>query len=176
MNSQQNAKAPGSVKKWLIAVRPFSFPASIVPVIFGAVLAATAGNASFNPFLFVLSLFAMMALHAGSEYTVKVVAESELRAAEKEGRKPAVLDVPMKVKSISILAGEKGYPITLRTPDRRRSADMLEGGTFAGVVRLQAMFSLMPEARYSSKNFCTREDSTKTANLDIIFCLLGKFI
>ncbi len=51
---------------WWIAVRPFSFPASAMPVIFGTTLAATIGGSAFSPALFLLALVAMLLLHGGS--------------------------------------------------------------------------------------------------------------
>ncbi|MCF8224941.1 MAG: 1,4-dihydroxy-2-naphthoate octaprenyltransferase [Bacteroidales bacterium] len=59
-------KNPGFFKKWLISIRPFALPASTMPVIFGAVLAATYGNYSFNTLLFILSLFGMIVLHSAA--------------------------------------------------------------------------------------------------------------
>jgi 1,4-dihydroxy-2-naphthoate octaprenyltransferase len=50
-------------RAWWIAVRPFSFPASIVPVLVGT--ASAAGDA-FNPPLFVLALAGSMLIHAGT--------------------------------------------------------------------------------------------------------------
>ena len=54
------------LRTWWIAVRPFAFPASVVPVLFGTVLAVTVGGASLNVPLFLLSLAAMVLLHAGA--------------------------------------------------------------------------------------------------------------
>lgn len=53
-------------KRWLIATRPFSFPASVMPVLFGTALAATVGGAAFQPIPFALALLAMVCLHAGA--------------------------------------------------------------------------------------------------------------
>lgn len=53
-------------KRWLIAARPFSFPASVMPVLFGTALAATVGGAAFQPVAFALALLAMVCLHAGA--------------------------------------------------------------------------------------------------------------
>ena len=55
-----------SLRRWWIAVRPFAFPASTMPVVFGTVLAVTVGGAPFNVPLFVAALLAMMLLHAGA--------------------------------------------------------------------------------------------------------------
>ena len=40
-------------KKWWISSRPFSFPASTMPVIFGTVLAYVYGGYEFKPVLFI---------------------------------------------------------------------------------------------------------------------------
>ncbi len=54
------------IKKWRISIRPFSLPASVMPVIFGTVLAVVYGGADFNIWIFLMALFAMVILHAGS--------------------------------------------------------------------------------------------------------------
>jgi 1,4-dihydroxy-2-naphthoate octaprenyltransferase len=69
----QTADEPSLLKKWYVAIRPFSLPASAVPVIFGTVTAVTAGNASFRPLLFLLSLAAMMAIHGGANIINDIV-------------------------------------------------------------------------------------------------------
>lgn len=53
-------------KKWLISARPWSFPASTMPVVFGSVGAAAYGGYPFKPGLFILSLIGMVILHAGA--------------------------------------------------------------------------------------------------------------
>jgi len=53
-------------KKWWISSRPFSFPASTMPVIFGTVLAYVYGGHEFKPLLFILSFIAMVILHSGA--------------------------------------------------------------------------------------------------------------
>jgi 1,4-dihydroxy-2-naphthoate octaprenyltransferase len=58
--------SPGRLKTWLIAVRPFAFPAPVVPVLYGTVLAVVLGGAEFHLPLFVLTLFAMLSLAAGT--------------------------------------------------------------------------------------------------------------
>jgi len=55
-----------TLKKIVIASRPWSFPASTMPVIFGTVLAVTIGHSAFNPLFFVMSLIGMVILHAGA--------------------------------------------------------------------------------------------------------------
>lgn len=53
-------------KKWWISFRPFSFPASTMPVIFGTVLAYVYGGGVFNLWYFLLAFFAMVFLHSGA--------------------------------------------------------------------------------------------------------------
>jgi 1,4-dihydroxy-2-naphthoate octaprenyltransferase len=53
-------------KKWWISTRPFSFPASTMPVIFGTALAYVYGGHELKPFLFLLSFFGMVILHSGA--------------------------------------------------------------------------------------------------------------
>ena len=54
------------LKKWWISARPFSFPASTMPVIFGTVLAVVYGGYAFKPVLFLLAFVAMVILHSGA--------------------------------------------------------------------------------------------------------------
>ncbi|NQU27005.1 MAG: prenyltransferase, partial [Candidatus Marinimicrobia bacterium] len=63
---ENNEEAPSTLKKWLVAFRPFALPASTMPVIFGTVLAVTIGQASLNWQLFLLALIGMALLHTGS--------------------------------------------------------------------------------------------------------------
>lgn len=53
-------------KKWVIAIRPFALPASVVPVCFGTVAAGVLGSAPFHPFLFLIALLAMALLHSSA--------------------------------------------------------------------------------------------------------------
>ncbi len=53
-------------KKWWISLRPFSFPASSMPVIFGTVLAYAYGGESIHVGYFLLAFFGMVFLHAGA--------------------------------------------------------------------------------------------------------------
>ncbi len=55
-----------TLKRIVIASRPWSFPASTMPVIFGTVLAVTVGHAVFNPLFFLMSLIGMVVLHSGA--------------------------------------------------------------------------------------------------------------
>jgi 1,4-dihydroxy-2-naphthoate polyprenyltransferase len=57
---------PGLMKRWLVAVRPFSLPASTTPVIFGTVLAVTQSEAHLNWPLFIIAFIAMVALHSAA--------------------------------------------------------------------------------------------------------------
>ncbi|OQA29421.1 MAG: 1,4-dihydroxy-2-naphthoate octaprenyltransferase [Verrucomicrobia bacterium ADurb.Bin345] len=70
MNSRRtgepSADTPGFFRRWLVASRPFSFPASVTPVILGTVLAVTAGGAPFHPIRFLLAVFAIVSIHASA--------------------------------------------------------------------------------------------------------------
>lgn len=57
---------PGPVRKWLTAARPWSWPASTMPVLFGTSLAAVLGGARLDVFRFLLALIAMMVLHSAA--------------------------------------------------------------------------------------------------------------
>ena len=52
------------LKTWFIALRPWSFTASIIPVSLGAALAWNQG--CFHPFLFILTLIGGISIHAGT--------------------------------------------------------------------------------------------------------------
>lgn len=52
------------LKKWFIALRPWSFTASIIPISLGAALAWNQGY--FHPFLFLLTLIGGVSMHAGT--------------------------------------------------------------------------------------------------------------
>jgi 1,4-dihydroxy-2-naphthoate polyprenyltransferase len=54
------------LKKWWISARPFSFPASTMPVIFGTVLAYVYGGYELNYLNFILAFIAMVILHSGA--------------------------------------------------------------------------------------------------------------
>jgi 1,4-dihydroxy-2-naphthoate octaprenyltransferase len=58
--------APSTPRKWLVAVRPWSFPASTMPVAFGTALAVVVGGARFAPFRFLWALATMVVLHAAA--------------------------------------------------------------------------------------------------------------
>lgn len=53
-------------KKWWISLRPFSFPASTIPVVFGTVLAYVYGGAALHTGYFLLAFFGMLILHSGA--------------------------------------------------------------------------------------------------------------
>ena len=55
-----------SLKKWLVAARPWALPASTMPVVFGTSLAVVIGGAPLVPFRFLLALLAMMVLHSAA--------------------------------------------------------------------------------------------------------------
>lgn len=61
-----NEKQLSFFKKWWISSRPFSFPASTMPVVFGTVLAVVYGEAELNPWTFLLAFFGMVILHAAA--------------------------------------------------------------------------------------------------------------
>ena len=58
--------APSILKKWVIAGRPWSFPASTMPVAFGTALAVVVGGARFSPLLFLWALATMVVLHSAA--------------------------------------------------------------------------------------------------------------
>ena len=60
------APVPPLFKKWQVAIRPFSLPASTMSVIFGTALAVTIEKAAFKPGLFLAAFIGMALLHAGS--------------------------------------------------------------------------------------------------------------
>jgi 1,4-dihydroxy-2-naphthoate octaprenyltransferase len=59
-------KGPSLFLKWLIAARPWSFPASTMPVIFGTSLAVVVGGARLDVPGFAMALAAMMILHGAA--------------------------------------------------------------------------------------------------------------
>jgi len=62
-----NKDAPvPSAKKWLMAARPWSWPASTMPVLFGTSLAVVVGRAPFLPLRFLLAMAAMVILHSAA--------------------------------------------------------------------------------------------------------------
>jgi len=61
-----DSAVPPTLKKWLVAARPWSFPASTMPVVFGTSLAVVIGGARLDGLGFVLALLAMVILHAAA--------------------------------------------------------------------------------------------------------------
>jgi 1,4-dihydroxy-2-naphthoate octaprenyltransferase len=55
-----------TIKKWIIAARPWALPASTMPVIFGTSLAVVIGRVPLEPFRFLLALLAMVILHSAA--------------------------------------------------------------------------------------------------------------
>jgi 1,4-dihydroxy-2-naphthoate polyprenyltransferase len=55
-----------SLKKWVVAARPWSLPASSMPVVFGTSLAVVMGGARLDVFRFLLALAAMVILHSAA--------------------------------------------------------------------------------------------------------------
>jgi len=60
------AKPPSTIRKWIVAARPWSLPASTTSVIFGTSLAVVIGGAALAPMRFVLAFLAMIILHSGA--------------------------------------------------------------------------------------------------------------
>ena len=65
-NTNNLQEYPSWTRKWVVAMRLFALPASMMPVIFGTVLAVTIGGVKFNLLMFAASLFGMATLHTGS--------------------------------------------------------------------------------------------------------------
>lgn len=57
---------PSFLEKWLVAGRPWAFPASTMPVLFGTALGVVAGGARFAPLRFLWALATMVVLHAAA--------------------------------------------------------------------------------------------------------------
>ena len=53
-------------RKWLVASRPWSWPASTMPVVFGTSLAVVFGGARLEALRFLLALAAMVVLHSAA--------------------------------------------------------------------------------------------------------------
>ena len=60
------SSAPSTLKKWIVAARPWSFPASTMPVIFGTSLAFVVGGVRLDVLRFLLALLAMVVLHSAA--------------------------------------------------------------------------------------------------------------
>ena len=61
-----SSPCPPALKKWLIAGRPWSFPASTMPIVFGTALAVVIGGAPFSPLLFLWAISTMVVYHAAA--------------------------------------------------------------------------------------------------------------
>jgi 1,4-dihydroxy-2-naphthoate octaprenyltransferase len=61
-----DAPGPSAFKRWLVAARPWSFPASTMPVVFGTALAVVMGEARFSPLRFLWAIATMVLLHAAA--------------------------------------------------------------------------------------------------------------
>ena len=60
------SQSPSPLRKWLLAGRPWSFPASSMPVVFGTSLGVVIGGAPLSWIDFLLALAAMIILHAAA--------------------------------------------------------------------------------------------------------------
>lgn len=58
--------APSTLKKWLVAARPWALPASTMPVVFGTALAVVVGRARFSPLRSLWALATMTVLHSAA--------------------------------------------------------------------------------------------------------------
>jgi 1,4-dihydroxy-2-naphthoate octaprenyltransferase len=64
---EQDMKAPKGLKLFLMAVRAFAFPASIIPVLYGSILSVLLmPGIKFNFFYFALTMIGALAVHVGS--------------------------------------------------------------------------------------------------------------
>ncbi len=57
---------PSTLRKWIVACRPWSFPASTMPVLFGTSVAVLTFGAPLRPVRFLLALVAMVILHSAA--------------------------------------------------------------------------------------------------------------
>jgi len=88
------------------------------------------------PMIFDLS-YPKMAMHADSTFMVGIVADSEIAAAEKEGRAAITNEIPVYIRNLSSYANSKGFPVRIKGISLFKEKEMLDRGLFAGVVRLQ---------------------------------------
>jgi len=64
---QQDMTAPKGFKLFMMAIRSYAFPASVIPVLYGSILSVILiPGVRFNFFLFALTLVGAMAVHVGS--------------------------------------------------------------------------------------------------------------
>ena len=65
--TENTVSPPKGFKLWMMAMRPYAFPASIIPVLYGSVLAIVLNpDMQFNFFLFFLTLIGSMLVHVGT--------------------------------------------------------------------------------------------------------------
>jgi 1,4-dihydroxy-2-naphthoate octaprenyltransferase len=57
---------PSTLRKWIVAGRPWALPASTMPVLFGTSLAVVIGGAALRPVRFLLALLGMVILHSAA--------------------------------------------------------------------------------------------------------------
>ena len=58
---------PGKIKSWIIAARPYAYPASVMPVLYGSILSILINpGLNFNFWLFFLTLIGCMLVHTGA--------------------------------------------------------------------------------------------------------------
>jgi 1,4-dihydroxy-2-naphthoate octaprenyltransferase len=60
------APSPSTLGKWAVAARPWSLPASTMPIVFGTALAVVIGGARFSPLLLLWALATMVVLHSAA--------------------------------------------------------------------------------------------------------------
>jgi 1,4-dihydroxy-2-naphthoate octaprenyltransferase len=65
-DNHQAGSTPSPLVKWLIAARPWAFPASTMPVVFGTSLAVVIGGAQFSLLRFLWAIVTMMVLHSAA--------------------------------------------------------------------------------------------------------------
>lgn len=65
--SDNTNSAPGKFKSWIIAARPYAFPASVMPVLYGSLISILINpGLKFNFPLFLLTLLGCMLVHTGA--------------------------------------------------------------------------------------------------------------
>ncbi len=65
-DNHQAGTTPSQLRKWLTAGRPWSLPASTMPVVFGTSLAVVVGGARFSALHFLWAILTMMVLHSAA--------------------------------------------------------------------------------------------------------------
>jgi len=64
---EQNMEAPKGFKLFMMSIRAFAFPASIIPILYGSILSVLiVPGLKFNFFYFALTLIGAMAVHVGA--------------------------------------------------------------------------------------------------------------